>query len=229
MDLSLPFATAFGLADTREHCIESSQGVYRRLLLEDSLKSTGVLDFSTISVLAKADSDGLDVDEIDPAKMKDLIRLFRPSRDGKLTMLEFVKSVDTVYKSLRLLRASISNSSQIGHATEIMINVVFYFFVFCIILASFKVNPLAFFLSLSSVIIAFAFMIGAASAKYFEVSDTTLQSLINHFNFLIHSTPSRVFYSFWFGSRMTSAIELPFQTLTSIPVLTDPRVGLSRK
>ena len=66
MDLSFPFATAFGLADTREHCIESSQGVYRRLLLEDSLKSTGVLDFSTISVLAKADSDGLDVDEIDP-------------------------------------------------------------------------------------------------------------------------------------------------------------------
>ena len=83
---------------------------------------------------------------------------------------DFVKSVDTVYKSLRLLRASINNSSQIGRATEVLINVVFYFALLCVILALFEVNPLKFFLSLSSIIIAFAFMIGAASAKYFEVS-----------------------------------------------------------
>lgn len=169
MDLSFPFAIAFGLADTREHCIESSQDVYHRLLLEDPLHAEGILDFSTLAVLARAD-DVFDDDVIDPAKMKDLIRLFRPDRDGRLSMLDFVKSVDTVYKSLRLLRASINNSSQIGRATEVLINVVFYFALLCVILALFEVNPLKFFLSLSSIIIAFAFMIGAASAKYFEVS-----------------------------------------------------------
>ena len=48
-------------------------------------------------------------------------------------------------------------------------NVAFYFVVFCIVLASWGIDPLALFLSLSSVIVAFAFAIGSASAKYFEV------------------------------------------------------------
>ena len=168
MDQSFPFALAFGLADSREHCIESSQGVYRRLLLADPIHNKATLEFSTIAVLARADDDN--EDSIDPTKMKDLIRIFRPDREGKLSMLDFVKSVDAVYKSLRLLRAAINNSSQIGRATELMINTVFHCISVCGVLAAFKVNPLTFFLSLSSVIIALAFMIGSASAKYFEVS-----------------------------------------------------------
>jgi hypothetical protein len=71
---------------------------------------------------------------------------------------------------LKILRASIHNSSQIDHAFEMILNVLFYFVVACIILAVFKVDPLAFFLSISSIIIAFAFVFGGASAKYFEVS-----------------------------------------------------------
>jgi hypothetical protein len=164
MDLSYPFSTAFGLADTREHCVESSQGVYRRLMLKTP--GTTILSFDTIATLGSSTPE-----TVDAAKVKDLIRLFRPDREGNLTMLDFVKSVDAVYKKLRQLRASINSSSQIDRATEVMINVFFYFTVFCVILARLKIDPLAFFLSMSSVIIAFAFMIGSASAKYFEVSD----------------------------------------------------------
>ena len=65
------------------------------------------LPFSILSVLAMDEKD-----EFIPAKIKSYIRLFRPDRQGNLSRLDFVKSVDTVYKQLRLLRASISNSGE---------------------------------------------------------------------------------------------------------------------
>lgn len=49
-----------------------------------------------------------------------------------------------------------------------MINVAFFILLICIILAANGFNPLALFLSFSSIILAFAFMIGSASSKYFE-------------------------------------------------------------
>ena len=66
------------------------------------------LPFSILSVLAM-DEKGEFVD----AKIKSLIRLFRPDRQGNLIRLDFVKSIDAVYKQLRLLRASIANSGKI--------------------------------------------------------------------------------------------------------------------
>lgn len=73
-----------------------------------------------------------------------------------------------VYKSLRLLRASIANAGQIDQAFENMINCAFFIILVCVILAANGFNPLALFLSFSSIILAFAFMIGSASSKYFE-------------------------------------------------------------
>lgn len=74
-----PFSFAFGPADTREHCIESAQQVFRRLLL----RSPGdeVIPFETIALLTE-NEDG----EIDQDKAKDLIKLFRPDRQGNLTV-----------------------------------------------------------------------------------------------------------------------------------------------
>ena len=40
---------------------------------------------------------------------------------------------------------------------------------FCFVLIGWHIDPLQIFLSLSSVILAFTFAIGSASAKYFEV------------------------------------------------------------
>jgi hypothetical protein len=67
------------LADTRENTIESSQEVYQRLRLgtpDDSL-----LQFETIAAIAVG-RDGI----LDENKLKYLIRIFRPRRDGSLSM-----------------------------------------------------------------------------------------------------------------------------------------------
>jgi hypothetical protein len=162
MDNPFVFSLTFGLADTRENCIESSQNVYRRLLLRtpDSVLMT----FETIAVLAVLGDGTMDQD-----KLKDLVRLFRPDRDGNLSLLDFVKSIDTVYKTIRLLRASIRNSMTIDRAFENIFNIAFYTVMTCVILSQIGFDPLALFLSLSSIILAFAFMIGSASSKYFEV------------------------------------------------------------
>ena len=47
-----------------------------------------------------------------------MVKLFRPDREGNLTLLDFAKSVDSVYKELRLLRASVANSSRMDKAFE---------------------------------------------------------------------------------------------------------------
>jgi hypothetical protein len=63
------------LADTRENTIQSSQEVYRRLKLRSPNEE--MLKFETIALLA-VQRDGT----LDDTKLKDLIRLFRPNRDG---------------------------------------------------------------------------------------------------------------------------------------------------
>lgn len=84
--IKYPFSPAFGSARTREECVQSSQKVFERLT-SNSLQEK--LDIDTISQAARKE-DGT----VDKAKVKELIRLFRPSRSGKLNKLEFVKSVD---------------------------------------------------------------------------------------------------------------------------------------
>ena len=166
MEEDYPFSLAFGPAHSRDACVESAQKVYSRLMLltPDEI----VLPFDTLAVLAKG-KDG----EIDTEEMKTLIRLFRPERNGDLTCLDFVKSCDEVYKEMRLLRASIANSGQIDHAFEILVNVAFYLIVGIIVLIALNMDPLALFVSVSGIILAFAFMIGSASSKYFEVGSVT--------------------------------------------------------
>jgi hypothetical protein len=83
-------------------------------------------------------------------------------------LLEFVKSIDAVFKEARLLRASVRNSEKIDRGLEKVFNVIFYTIIGCILLSYIGVDPFALFLSLSSVIVAFAFAIGSASAKIFE-------------------------------------------------------------
>lgn len=97
-----------------------------------SAGDSSLLPFSILSILCM-DESGEFVD----AKIKSLIRLFRPDRQGSLSKLDFVKSIDTVYKQLRLLRASIANSAQIDYAFERIVNVFFYFFLFIIAVGKF--------------------------------------------------------------------------------------------
>ena len=144
MDTKHPFSYAFGPANTRQSCIESAQDVYNRLLL--NYPDNPLLTFDTLALITLAKNG-----EIDEKKARKLIRLFRPSRDGSLTALDFVKSCDKIYKDLRTLRAAISNSSQLDLAFERLINVGFYFVLWLIILTIVKLDPWTLFLSLSGV------------------------------------------------------------------------------
>jgi hypothetical protein len=83
--------------------------------------------------------------------------------------VDFIKSVDIVYKSVRLLRASVANASKIDGKFEDIINILFYTVCVCVILSRLGFDPLALFLSVSGVILAFAFAIGSASSKVSEV------------------------------------------------------------
>ena len=112
------FSHAFGLADTREACIESSQEVFLSLLM-DTEEETDVLNFDLLATIALAADGELNVDVL-----RDLISLLRPDRNGDLTLIDFVKSVDAVYKQARLLRASVKNSQKVDRAFESFFNVM---------------------------------------------------------------------------------------------------------
>jgi len=75
------------------------------------------LNFDVIATLARRSDDSFNIEFL-----KDLIALLRPGRDGTITLIEFVKSVDAVYKQARLLSASIKNSHKIDVAFEFIFN-----------------------------------------------------------------------------------------------------------
>ena len=112
MDLAYPFSMAFGLADTRENCVQSAVEIYKCLLRGNPKFET--LQFETLSAIERSHG----TPDMDETRLKELVKVFRPERDGSLDLLGFVRSIDQVYKDLRLLRASIRTSSQIDHAFE---------------------------------------------------------------------------------------------------------------
>lgn len=140
--------------------VRSSEEVYRRLMFRSV--NPDVLTFDVLVSICSTRGT------VDHAKLKDLIRLLRPDRNGNLSLLDFVKSVDSVYKEVKLLRATIKNSEKIDLALERFINVVFYVVSGSVLLSQLGFNPFNLFLSLSSIILAFAFMIGSAASKMCE-------------------------------------------------------------
>jgi hypothetical protein len=164
--------------------VVNSQEVYKQLLLRSP--DPNVLKFNVLALVAKG-PDG----SLDDYKLKELIRMFRPDRDGKsvavvclfvvvvclthnlaspgnLSLLDFLKTVDGVYKEAKLLRASVANSETIDQALEGALNCCFYTILGIIILEALGFDILTIFYSLSSLIVAVAWMVGAASAKMFE-------------------------------------------------------------
>lgn len=161
MDDTYPFTPAFGLAKTRAVCVESSERLYETLL-KDTPNET-LLPFETLSRIAY-DSKG----QLMRDKTKALIKLFRPDRQGFLTKLEFVSSIDDVYRELRLFRASLANSSSIDDVFELIINIVFYIISFFLVLLIVGFDVWEPILSFSAFFFSFSFMFGPASSKYFE-------------------------------------------------------------
>jgi hypothetical protein len=160
LDNDLIFGAAFGYATTRLQMLEGAQELYARLLHKQLDRNE--LQFNTIAQVALRNG------ALDDARLKDLVRMFRPARDGVVTVLEFCKSVDSLYKELRLLRAGIDNEAKMNATSETLLNYLFYFIVGCIFLYIIGVDPAALLGALATFIIGFAFAIGSALGKWFE-------------------------------------------------------------
>jgi hypothetical protein len=73
------------------------------------MSGRAVLSFDVLVMLTMRDNKG----EMDEDMLSKLIGMFRPDRDGNLTLLDFAKSIDTVYKELKMLRANVANASKV--------------------------------------------------------------------------------------------------------------------
>jgi hypothetical protein len=142
MDTDHPLSVPFGKADTQKHCIESSEKVFNRLLTKTP--ESDKLKFETLLVVALND-DGT----LDRGKVKSLKKLFRPTRNGDITLLDFIRACHDVYKRIKMFRAKTLNSAQLDDAFEQLINIVFYFALILIALTILGVDPFNVFISLT--------------------------------------------------------------------------------
>ena len=207
-----PFSTAFGRADKRESCIANSQRIYERFIQHGDDE---VLHFNTLAKLCVED----DEDELDEEKLRKLLKLFRPDRDGTLTKLDFVKSVDTVYKEIRLLRAGVANSQRVDRSSESIFQVFFYLVLSCICLAILGLDPFALFLGISGLIIGFAFMVRELVA-FFSPRHGCLCFPNSYFSSRLRSglPPARFLKaSFWslYASPTVSSLPVLLEVLTA--------------
>jgi hypothetical protein len=192
MNTRTPFSVAFGLAHSRPACVDSSVQLFGKLLKRqgdgaEALKfemlvpiaaahKRGRLSLYVSPYISKSKKEGLGVEEtqeeeeepFEKEKIKRLVDLFRPDKDATISLLDFVRSIDGVYKKLRLLSRSIENATAIDRAYEQLINVGFYLVLIAITCSLVGVDAIGLIGFLSSFIISLAFMIGSATALYFE-------------------------------------------------------------
>ena len=181
-----PFGQYFGYCPTRYDSVECSQRMYANLLkvqnrvpsikeVMTSPKSSSssssssdesttdaaltTLKFHTIALIAIDETGELDTDQV-----KQLMKLYRPTRDGDISLIDFCKSVDSVYKEIRKLRASVANEVIMNAAAEKLIDFLFYTAIFILALVAVGVDLSALFFGLGTLIISLSFCIGGASS-----------------------------------------------------------------
>jgi hypothetical protein len=111
------------------------------------------------------------------------VRLFRPDRFDEVTLLAFVQSCDGVYKRLRYLRASVGNSTSIDRVLENIFNGIFNFFLFLAVLSIMRLNPWALLVSMSTVLVSFAFALGPSGKISHSV---VISKAMNSFYIVFH-------------------------------------------
>jgi hypothetical protein len=172
LNSNVPFSQAFGITKNRVQVINGCQRLYKKLLKQqrhvqrhDNAQRPfdPRLQFNTVALTALT-SDGI----LNPPLTKDFVTLFRPTREGYLTPRDFCKSIDSLYKELRKLRASIANEGRMNTASEQILNVIFYSILVVIGLSVIRIDPVALFGLMASLIVGFSFMISGASSDYFR-------------------------------------------------------------
>lgn len=161
MDLEHPFGVAFGPASTRDELIQSAQNLYQRLL--KLAPGYYGLPYTVLAVLSD-NGDGT----VDKNLKKSIETLFRADADGEIPILTFIQSCDVVYRKLRYFRASVGNASVIDKVLENIINGIYNFGLTIVMLSLLNFNPWPLLVSVSTLLVSFAFAIGPTAAKSIE-------------------------------------------------------------
>lgn len=161
MDLEYPFGEAFGPASTRNELIKSAQILYHRLL--KLAPGSSALPNSVMSVLSENEDGTIDMDI-----KKSINNLFPADGDGEIPILAFIQNCDVVYRRLRYFRASVGNSSVIDKVLEAIIDGFFSLGLTVVILSLLHFNPWPLLVSMSTLLVSFAFAIGPTAAKAIE-------------------------------------------------------------
>jgi hypothetical protein len=106
---------------------------------------------------------------VDEVKDFALRRVFNPDKENQLSLFAFVQSCDTVYKRVRFFRAAVKNSSIINNVLEDIVDGVVNFVLFLIVLPMLQVNPYPVLVSVSTLLVSFAFAVGSSASSYIEV------------------------------------------------------------
>jgi len=147
---------------TREDFVESSQIIFERLVSRTST-CQGEIGFQLISQVAKLSNGSTDV-----SKITMLLRMFRPSQQGRVSKSDFVSSIDKIYKTMRLLIASIDNFSRTDSAFENIINVIFYTIVAIAVPSIFGVDINTLYIALIAILINFTCIVCFTCAEYLK-------------------------------------------------------------
>lgn len=143
----------------------SAIGVYRKLqkYLPDDAADQDQLSFDVIGALAYTE-DGM----LDKARAQGLLRMFLPDKDNQVSLTAFVQAVDSVYKQLLFLGASMSNTSKIDSVLEDGFNVAFYGIVSIVVLSLIGWNPWPLLASFGTMLLSLTFALGPSCAKTIE-------------------------------------------------------------
>jgi hypothetical protein len=163
-DVTYPFSTSFGLADTRDNCAKSAQEVYKRLVRHTPSEEN--LSFETLSILAYDEHNELS-EEIFNA----LVRLFPPNGDKNLSLTDFVKSYDKVYRDVRTFTVAVYKASVLNIAYTRVLDVIFYSLMIIVVLVIFHINVV------STLTVFFSMTLTAAFAFRQSLSKFTLVSI----------------------------------------------------
>lgn len=167
MDDAYPFSQAFGEASTRYQCIKSAQRTFGRFL-----RGNNSIKFDVLSLALGENFDDPDAQIlVEGNKLKKMKALFRPDKHDEVNMIAFIQACDNVYKRLRFFRASVGNASVIDHVLEGIIDGLFNVFLAVIILLLMKFNPYPILVSMSTLMVSFAFAFGPSASRYIEVSN----------------------------------------------------------
>lgn len=79
-----------------------------------------------------------------------------------------LKSCDTLYKKLRYFRASVANATVIDRVLESIIDVLFGFVLFLVVLSILHFNFWPLLVSSLTLIVSFSFALGASASKLIE-------------------------------------------------------------